>query len=495
MTVQVPDYLTFKNRRFIVIDIEHGTRPHAEFVVIRENEPRSTAERRGYLAKYRVADNRLYGRQIFDTGASPETPIHYTGSMVIARTADGFWITDFLQCYLDADEAYELCFTDGILTETRNLADAIAEYAAIRKSEWWTSDLISPAERREVLDDFCRSHLTHAYGFGTYRWSQDSGETDIHAEEFRKLDERKRKREEDYTWMHKLCEYLPLLRELKGNYLMENPHPTDESGDDDRIPKDNEAHRKCRDFFNLGYESPLWDNEYNIHIVPLLDYYPEREEAQLHANREEICALLTLELRTDHWCNGAFEEQIEDGTYIPLLENLERIIDETYHPWKKTDLRTGDARFAGMKNRTVDETLPQDDEDDSDDFVKSTIRPQMGKVLRIIDETYIAGAFHTGLDDDEYRDRFFEGKPLRLIPEPENPHDRKAIRVEDTDRIKLGYLPRTVNDMPYRLLSGGYRLYAFPLSIGSAVTGQEYRICVYMDIAPEDTQALPRNDI
>lgn len=37
-----------------------------------------------------------------------------------------------------------------------------------------------------------------------------------------------------------------------------------------------------------------------------------------------------------------------------------------------------------------------------------------------------------------------EGDPLRLIREPDNPHDRHAIRVEWRGET-LGYLPRTVN--------------------------------------------------
>ena len=325
MTKQIPDYFTFKNRQFIVIDIERGKRPHEEFVQ-KMRRPVSTACYRGYVAQYQMEDDKLFGHQIFNDGNSPDTLLHYTGSMLIAWNHDKFWTTDFLQCYLNAEEAYELFFEDGILKVIQDLTSVIAEAKTIRKSRWWISDLVSPNERNETMDEFCRSHLKASYGYNTYRWKSDSGtdEDEYDTEYFRNLEERKRKRQEEDEWVQKLCGYLPLLRELKGNYMMENPNPKDKLGYDAIIPKDEETYRKCRMFLHLGYDSPLWDHEYNSHIVPLLNYYPKHEEAYLHANWEEICALLTGTLRAEYWAEGAFEDQIEDGTYIPLLENLER---------------------------------------------------------------------------------------------------------------------------------------------------------------------------
>ncbi|MDO5828980.1 MAG: HIRAN domain-containing protein, partial [Methanocorpusculum sp.] len=150
----------------------------------------------------------------------------------------------------------------------------------------------------------------------------------------------------------------------------------------------------------------------------------------------------------------------------------------TYHPWKKTDLRTGDARFIGMKNWNQDETLPPDD---TDSLEKKLTRAQMGNVLRLIDETYIAGFSYVNLNSDEYQTRFFENKPLNLVLEPENQYDKKAVRIEDSEHVKLGYIPRAVNDIPYRLLYGGYHVYAYPVSIKTDAKDR-YCICVVMDI-------------
>lgn len=50
--------------------------------------------------------------------------INFTGSCIIARTTDrNSWLnSDFLECYVNFDEALELHFTDGMLDEVLNLA-------------------------------------------------------------------------------------------------------------------------------------------------------------------------------------------------------------------------------------------------------------------------------------------------------------------------------------------------------------------------------------
>ncbi|HJJ31984.1 MAG TPA: HIRAN domain-containing protein [Methanocorpusculum sp.] len=491
MTAQEPDYLIFDNRSFIVIDIEYGKHPETEFIQPGKNAINTTANYRGYEAEYRIVDNRLFGIQIPADETHP-VPLHYTGSMLIARKTDDdeFWITDSLWCFLDADEAFELSFEDGMLKNTRNLADACAEMKKIRTSEWWTSESVTHRDRLTVLDDYCRDCLCGSYGHNTYRWMTDGQpEKD---RRFRELEERKHQREKDREWVQKLLSYLPLFREKKGNYMKPLPDPPEYPEPSYEIP-DKDAERKLSEFEWIFHDSPLADRNYQSHIHPLLSYYPGVERAAQHADKTEIGALITFVFRSYHFGFGDFDEDVETGTFIPLLENLERITDEWYHPWKKTDLRTGDDRFTGMTDRTKDETLPPDE---ATDLIITMVRPEMGKVLRIIDKTYIAGYMYVNMDSDEYKDRFFKSKPLNLVLEPENQYDKKAVRVEDAEHVKLGYLPKTVNDIPYRLLYGGYRVSAYPISISEGKT-KTYNICVIMDVAenePTGTNRKPSSE-
>lgn len=501
MTEQIPDTLIYDNRTFIIIDIEYGKHPHTEFVIIPDNFLHSTDNFRRYEAEYSIENGQLFGRQVLDMynyvsddedeihhTYSPKTPLHYTGSMLIGRKKDEnkYWNTDFIESYLDADEAFELYFEDGVLTEIRNLAEAIAEAITekdiIRKSLWWTSELITPEEHWDVLKEHWRTYLKYPYRCNTYRGISGTEEEnpDSYSECcFRELEEKKRKRDEDCTEVDKILSYLPLFREKKGNFLKRIPAENEDEADNYEII-DKDAYEKFIEFENSFYNSPLYDKSYSSHSKTLLSYYPDINEAVLHADRTEICAILTGVIRSYYFCvnNEGYEEDIEDGTYIPILENLGRIIDETYHPWKKTDLRTGDARFAGMKNWKLDETLPPDEPKNLEERI---VRPQMGKVLRIIDETYIAGSSYVNLDDEEYYNRFHDNKPLNLVLEPENQYDKKAVRIEDSEHVKLGYIPRAVNDIPYRLLYGGYHVYAYPVSIKTDAK-KKYCICVVMDI-------------
>jgi hypothetical protein len=51
------------------------------------------------------------------------------------------------------------------------------------------------------------------------------------------------------------------------------------------------------------------------------------------------------------------------------------------------------------------------------------------------------------------------GDELTLVREPDNPHDRNAVRVEWRS-FKLGYVPRAQNEAVARLLDRGTRLVA-----------------------------------
>ena len=52
-----------------------------------------------------------------------------------------------------------------------------------------------------------------------------------------------------------------------------------------------------------------------------------------------------------------------------------------------------------------------------------------------------------------------EGTVVSLVREPDNKYDELAIRIDDADGGKLGYVPRKKNEILARLLDGGKMLY------------------------------------
>lgn len=71
--------------------------------------------------------------------------------------------------------------------------------------------------------------------------------------------------------------------------------------------------------------------------------------------------------------------------------------------------------------------------------------------------TKIAGVFYK--DTTVIEDDTFEGDVVYLIAEPENPYDKNAILVTNVKGYVLGYIPRTMNKIPKRLLDGGKIMY------------------------------------
>jgi hypothetical protein len=51
------------------------------------------------------------------------------------------------------------------------------------------------------------------------------------------------------------------------------------------------------------------------------------------------------------------------------------------------------------------------------------------------------------------------GDHLSFFREPDNPHDDKAILVKNPEKQKLGYIPRTNNEILARLMDAGKLLY------------------------------------
>ena len=162
VTVQIPDLMYFGEMEFVLIDIEEGKQiiEFAEFAMP-EHDPDllmlNTACWRGYAMEYHVIRDILYGIKDLGGIRSPRTMIPYTGSCIIAR-GDNIRNTDFIEMYLDADEAFELYFEEGVLKEKFSLDPALEEARA-------TTD-----DNRETMDRIARKHLRYRYGKSTYKW-------------------------------------------------------------------------------------------------------------------------------------------------------------------------------------------------------------------------------------------------------------------------------------------------------------------------------------
>ena len=62
-------------------------------------------------------------------------------------------------------------------------------------------------------------------------------------------------------------------------------------------------------------------------------------------------------------------------------------------------------------------------------------------------------------DIEEKAKALTDGSVVSLIREPENKYDDLAIRIDDVNGGKLGYVPRRKNEILARLLDGGKLLY------------------------------------
>lgn len=70
----------------------------------------------------------------------------------------------------------------------------------------------------------------------------------------------------------------------------------------------------------------------------------------------------------------------------------------------------------------------------------------------------IAGSrFVTGIEG--IFNELYDGEKLRLVREPENPHDSRAVRIDDSKGRKLGYIYRHENEAVANLLDAGKNIY------------------------------------
>ena len=184
MTVQASDYVLFENKPFTLIDIEKDKQiiDCAEFTfdteIDEEKIAQTTACWRGYTAEYSIENDILYGIKminLFIDGEylevlSRKTKINFSGSCIIAfENDDDSWpLSDFLPCYLDFGEAYELYFENGHLVEKHNLASAIEKFIRIEDTKDYKS--LTPQERDAQLEKIAQEPLKYSYSDSSYKW-------------------------------------------------------------------------------------------------------------------------------------------------------------------------------------------------------------------------------------------------------------------------------------------------------------------------------------
>jgi len=182
MTMQADDYVHIGKKKYTLIDVEKGKQiiTCADFIMPEYNEimsARSTGCWRGYTAEYFVVRKILYGikyQEVYFEGStkeikSPKISIPYTGSCIIAYCNNALKISDFLESYIDYDEAFELYFENGILKEKNTLISAIEKAKTLFETDEYKNKK-KPSERREVREKIGRESLKYKYDRSTYRW-------------------------------------------------------------------------------------------------------------------------------------------------------------------------------------------------------------------------------------------------------------------------------------------------------------------------------------
>ena len=179
MTVQVSDSVKYKRKKFVLIDVEKGKQliDCADFKMPEHIPCFNTSCWRGYTAEYVIRKDKLYGtRYEWDDEQRKEIEsetlfLNFTGSCVIARTKENnAWMnSDFLECYVYFDEAYELHFTDGILDEVLDLHKAITEAKEVILP-MYKSESKLPHIDTSFLKEIAVMNLKYEYDYRTYKW-------------------------------------------------------------------------------------------------------------------------------------------------------------------------------------------------------------------------------------------------------------------------------------------------------------------------------------
>ena len=181
MTMQAADYVNIRRKKYVLIDVEKDKQiiTCADFKMPESDKiiPLSTACWRGYTAEYYVVRDNLYGikcQEIYFEELKKEKIIKsskvfvpFTGSCIIAYGDE--WNSDFIESYIDYDEAFELYFENGILREKNTLISAIEKLKNLSKTDEYENKM-EPSERAIIREQIAREPLKYKYDDDTYKW-------------------------------------------------------------------------------------------------------------------------------------------------------------------------------------------------------------------------------------------------------------------------------------------------------------------------------------
>ncbi|MCY4584203.1 MAG: HIRAN domain-containing protein [Chloroflexi bacterium] len=100
-----------------------------------------------------------------------------------------------------------------------------------------------------------------------------------------------------------------------------------------------------------------------------------------------------------------------------------------------------------------------------DELIRSLLRKSIGGVpmqIPFAQDIFLCHLHVTGTpyyDARTAKKRLEPGQRLTLRREPGNPHDEMAIEILTAEPLKLGYIPRRLNEIPARLMDAGKKLF------------------------------------
>lgn len=159
MTMQTSDYVEYKNKQFMLIDIEIGTKLYKEDNNEKSNFIINSSSWRGYEAKYKINKNNKIS---IKRKLGQYNELNYTGKIIIMYSNKKWINSDFIESILiDGEEAYELEFKEGELINENNLDVAISEY----------QNNTSEKYDKTIVVNILQKYLTGKYDMSkSYKW-------------------------------------------------------------------------------------------------------------------------------------------------------------------------------------------------------------------------------------------------------------------------------------------------------------------------------------
>lgn len=159
MTMQTSDYVEYKNKQFILVDIELGTKLYKEDNNEKSDFTINTSSWRGYEAKYKINKN---NKIMIKRKLGQYNELNYTGKIIIMYSNKKWVNSNFIETILiDGKEAYELEFKEGELINENNLEVAISEY----------QNNTSEKYDKTIVVNILQKYLTGKYDLSkSYKW-------------------------------------------------------------------------------------------------------------------------------------------------------------------------------------------------------------------------------------------------------------------------------------------------------------------------------------